>query len=252
MRKVTKDMLNKNINVVEGNTVLKDTDQIGFLIFSLIARDNCPYATNLCKSICYGRNAQELFPLVYNSRYRNYVETLKPTFERDMINIIKYHLGRKKYQGKKIFFRWHETGDFYSQNYLNKVMRICNAFKGNKRIVFQAYTKSLPYLINKDIKKNNIKLIYSIMADTKKEDIEKAKELGLYTFTAIPEEEYKNIPYNHRCKGVCGDKCKVCYTGHKDMYVLYHGVRAPKRKAKIKLNNTLYWRKNYSKNKKVV
>lgn len=211
-----------------------------------MAQKNCPYKTDLCKQICYGRNAQELFPRVYNSRIRNYEESLKKTFERDMINIINHHLQRKKYKDKIIFFRWHETGDFYNQEYFDKVIRICNYFKNNKKIIFQAYTKSLPFIINSPIKDKNIRIMFSVMKDTKKEYIELAKKMNINLFYAIPEKEFKNIKEKNKCYGNCG-QCNKCYTKNQDMYVLYHGIRAPKRKSKIKLNHTLYWRKDYKK-----
>lgn len=238
--------MNRTINLSEGNTVLKDNSRYGFLIFNLLAKTTCPYSTNLCKKICYGRNSQELFKPVYNSRNKNYKESFKSTFKNDMIDIIKENLKRKKYKDKKIIFRWHETGDFYSQEYFDTVISICNFFKNNKNIIFQAYTKSLPFVVNSKIKEKNIKFIFSVMEDTKQENIDLAKTLGLNLFYAVPEEIYNKIEKKYKCKGNCGI-CKSCYLKNQDMYVLYHGVHAPKRKTKIELDKTLYWRKKYKK-----
>lgn len=100
--KIKKSELNQNIHIQEGNTVLVDNNEYGFLIFSLPARECCPYATELCRKICYGRNAQELFKHVYNCRKRNYEESLKDNFVEDMIEIISYNLESKKYKNKTI------------------------------------------------------------------------------------------------------------------------------------------------------
>lgn len=219
-----KSELNQNIYLSEGNLVLKQNEDYGFLVFSLIARECCPYATELCKKICYGRGSQELFKHVYNVRKKNYEESLKDTFVEDMIDIIKFNLQRKKYKNKTILFRIHETGDFYSQPYTNKWFKIANYFKDEKRIIFQCYTKSLPFI--KDKKQiSNLKIMYSIMPDTKSEDIALAKKLGLNTFTAIPLKVFEELKdEEHKCKGDCS-RCKECYVGSKDMTVEFHGSR---------------------------
>lgn len=232
--------LNPNIYIQEGNSVLVDNEEYGFLIFSIPARECCPFATEICKKICYGRNAQELFEHVYNSRKRNYEESLKDTFIEDIINTINYNLLRKKYEKKTIIFRIHETGDFYSQEYLNKWVEISNRFKETDKIIFQAYTKSLPFITNIDLINTNIKIMFSIMPDTKEDDITLAKELGLNTFSAIPCQLMDNIKEEKRCCGNCA-KCKSCYTESKDMFVEFHGNRAPRSRARTEYDRKLYW-----------
>ena len=224
MKKLTKNDLNQNIYLSEGNIVLKQNEDYGFLVFNLIARECCPYATELCKKVCYGRGSQELFKRVYNVRKNNFEESLKDTFVNDMINIINFNLQRKKYKNKTILFRIHEAGDFYSQEYTDKWFDIANYFKDEKRIIFQCYTKSLPFIKDKEFL-SNFKIMYSIMPDTKSEDIEVAKGLGLNTFTAIPVRDFEQLENeNIKCKGDCS-RCKECYIGNKDMIVEFHGSR---------------------------
>lgn len=238
-----KSELNQNIYLQEGNTVLKDNDEYGFLIFSLLARENCPYATDMCKRICYGRNAQELFKHVYNCRKRNFEESKKDTFVEDMIKSIEYNLTRKKYTNKTILFRIHETGDFYNEEYLNKWICISNYFRGDN-IKFQAYTKSLPFITDKNISKINIKLMFSIMPDTKEEDILKAKQLGLNLFLALPSDDYIKVETENQCKGDCSN-CKECYLGNKDMCVEFHGNRCPRHRGRIEYSKQIYWAWKY-------
>lgn len=245
--KIKKSELNQNIHIQEGNTVLVDNNEYGFLIFSLPARECCPYATELCRKICYGRNAQELFKHVYNCRKRNYEESLKDNFVEDMIEIISYNLERKKYKNKTILFRIHETGDMYSQNYTDKWIEIANYFKYNNRIIFQSYTKSLEYIKQK-INSTNIKFMFSIMQDTKSEDIELAHKLNLNTFEALPSNLFEQVSEKHKCKGSCSE-CKECYTGNTDMVVEYHGNRVPGKSsvARTDYDKPIYWSWKYKK-----
>lgn len=247
MKKITKKDLNPNIHIQEGNTVLVDNEEYGFLIFSLPARDCCPYATELCRKICYGRNAQELFKHVYDCRKRNFEESLKDNFVEDMIEILTYNLQRKKYKNKTILFRIHETEDMYSQEYTDKWIEIANYFKNNSRIVFQSYTKSLAYIKEKT-NSSNIKFMFSIMQDTKIEDIELAHKLKLNTFEALPSILFEKVHEQHKCIGDCS-KCKECYLGSKDMIVEYHGNRVPGKSsvARVDYGKQIYWSWKYKK-----
>lgn len=242
---MNKVVLNNNIHLQEGNSVLVDNEECGFLIFSLPARECCPYATDLCKKICYGRNAQELFKRVYECRKRNYEESLKESFTQDMIKIINYNLNRKKYKDKIILFRIHETGDFYSQEYTDKWFNIADYYKNNSKIFFQCYTKSLPF-IKDNIANGNIKMMFSVMDDTKCEDIELAKSLGMNTFKAVPNNVFINTPREQQCDGDCS-KCKSCYLDNKDMVVEYHGNRIPRQRstARKEYDKQLYWSWKY-------
>lgn len=232
--------LNPNIYLQEGNSVLVDDENYGFLIFSLPARETCPFATDMCKKICYGRNAQESFKHVYNCRTRNYKETIKETFVADMIENITYQLSRKKYKTKTILFRIHETGDFYNQEYFDKWKQIADYFKNDNRIIFQAYTKSLAYLKKYNISDINIKIMFSILPDTDPFDIEVAKSLKLNTFSAVPIEWFEKVEPSKQCKGNCS-VCKCCYVGTADMYVEFHGNRAPRKRGRLDYEKSLYW-----------
>lgn len=238
--------LNQNIHLSEGNIKSKATDDIEFLTWSLPSKITCPYATELCKKKCFAKK-NETFQGVRDSRQRNLEETRKPTFVKDMINILEFQLQRKKMQGKKIFVRIHTSGDFYNVEYLEKWIEITNYFKGNNNILFQAYTKSMPIIyewlypedsveeyewindepINyarEEIKDINIHFVWSIWKDTKEEYTTFAKQIGLQTFTALPKDEIANAVDNgsFECLGDCGN-CRECYTGKSLQVVIpYH------------------------------
>ena len=76
-------------------------------------------------------------------------------------------------QKKKVdILRLHDSGDFYSINYLNKWIEIANA---NKDVIFYAYTKSIPFFKrNKEnnnnwLLPNNLIIIFS--QGSKKDDL---------------------------------------------------------------------------------
>ena len=148
MKKITKKDLNRNIHLSEGNIKSKGTDEVIFLTWSLPSRSTCPYATTECKKRCFAKK-NESFKNVRDSRGRNLAETYKDTFVEDMIKHFEYHLQRPKAQNKLIIVRIHTSGDFYNKEYFNKWVNISNHFKDNDKILFQAYTKSMPILIDR-------------------------------------------------------------------------------------------------------
>lgn len=230
-----KSELNKNIHLSEGNIKSKGTDDIMFLTWSLPCKICCPYATEMCKNRCFAKK-NENFKNVINSRHRNLEETKKETFVSDMIEHLKYHLSRKKASNKKIIVRIHASGDFYNLEYLKKWIDISNYFKGNENILFQAYTKSMPILIEyietnncklspeQTIKNINIHLVWSIWNDTPKKYTDVAKSLNFQTFTALPKTEIEKKVKEGAflCNGDCGN-CKECYTGKSlEIVIPYH------------------------------
>lgn len=246
-----KSKLNPNIHLNEGNIKSKCTDEIIFLTWSLPSKITCPYKTKLCERKCFAKK-NERFKNVRDSRRRNLEETKKNSFVQDMINILKYQLKRPKTKNKKIFVRIHTSGDFYNLDYFEKWIKIANYFKGNDKILFQAYTKSMPILYEyfypndsceeynnwygnwdenpsivhaKETLKNiNIHFVWSIWADTPKDQTLFAKGIGLQTFTTLPKSKIQNAVSNgtFECKGDCGN-CRQCYIGKvKSIVIPYH------------------------------
>ena len=227
--KIKKAELNQNIHLSEGNIKSKGTEDTMFLTWSLPSRSTCPYATTECKKRCFAKK-NESFKSVRDSRGRNLSETYKDTFVEDMIKHFEYHLQRPKAQNKLIIVRIHTSGDFYNVEYFNKWVSISNYFKNNDKILFQAYTKSMP-ILKQYVEENkaglndiNIHFVWSIWHDTPKEYTEYAKHLGMQTFTALPKEEIEDAVNNgvFLCNGDCGN-CKECYTGKsKEIVIPFH------------------------------
>lgn len=229
MVKIKKCELNPSIKLMDRNNKSKKTETAHFMLWNLPSIKTCPYATELCKKRCFGAKQENGYnPVIISSRANAYAETLKPNFVKDMIKYIEWYLQKRKVENKTCFLRIHGTGDFYSLEYMRKWIEITDHFKGDNRIVFQCYTKSMPFLIEilkeRSIDSINIKIVWSIFDDTDPFYTAYAKELGLTTFTAKPKKEIEtaiNDGY-FLCQGNCGN-CKACYKGKVPKIVIpYH------------------------------
>lgn len=201
----------------EGNIKSKNNDRVLFLTWSLPSRKTCPYATNKCKTKYFARK-NENFPNVLSSREKNLEETYGKNFEKNIINYLEKYLNKKKCINKEVIIRIHTSGDFYSLEYFKKWIKVADYFKDNNKILFQAYTKSMPILIKylnegnyfEDI---NIHFVWSAWEDTNYIYTKIAKDLDMQIFTTIPlrkEKEWNDKGY-FICRGDCGN-CKACYS----------------------------------------
>ena len=136
-----------NINT-SGNKKLKNTENVRFMIWNLPAVKTCPFSTEHCRSNCYARKAERVYPQVLPSRENNYIDSLSADFVENMIFTIERELNSKKYRDKLCVFRIHESGDFYNLEYTRKWIDIIKHFENDNRIVFLAYTKSIVYFVN--------------------------------------------------------------------------------------------------------
>jgi len=164
-------------------------------IFSLPPVITCIGATESCKRICYGKKSW-IYPAVRKRRMENYNDSQKPDFVDKIIAEMKKHKFDK--------FRIHETGDFYSQEYLDKWIEIVKAFP---EVRFLAYTKSWQLDFSK-IPKNLI-IYYSVMPDTK----HFPKTKMPYAYVIGKSLTYKSkvtgfdCPYPEKGCKECGYKC---------------------------------------------
>jgi len=108
----------------------------------------CPFAKD-CIKFCYAQkgaysfgNVKPLFEKRYNLTKSNvFVEAINDSIKAKKVDIL----------------RIHDSGDFYSNEYINKWLTIA---KQNKNVIFYAYTKSIP-LFNKINLPKNFIVIYS-------------------------------------------------------------------------------------------
>lgn len=116
----------------------------------------CPNA-KACASGCYAKSGTYLFSQVKKA-YENRLElTQDPAFALIMVHEVTGLMLDLKRKGKQLFVRIHDSGDFYSEEYLDKwlkVIRLCPS------VQFYAYTKMVSLLKSKQLP-NNLTIIYS-------------------------------------------------------------------------------------------
>lgn len=204
-------MLNVNF---DGNKKLKNSDTVRFAIWNLPAITTCPFATEQCKKSCYARKAERQYKQVLPAREKNYNDSLKDSFTPEMINTISAALNSKKFKDKKMIFRIHESGDFYSLEYVKKWVEICKAFENNDNVIFWAYTKSLEYVINSGYGTHefpkNLVIRSSIWADTSAENLRLTTEYQFPIYTALTEREFTAKPHFAKCLCVDCGSCQMC------------------------------------------
>lgn len=183
-------------------------------LFNIPAVSTCSGSTEFCRKYCYAKSSEELFPSVKAKRARNLIASKASDFVSRVISEL---------QGVKFipYVRIHESGDFYSQEYLEKWYEICKAFPERK---FLAFTKCFKLDFSK--KPDNLNLYYSAWSDTNQETIPAG---GNRAYTVITYKWFEKLGYEPlntgtavKCKGFCDD-CLVCFEKKSDVYFPIHG-----------------------------
>lgn len=151
------------LSISEPNSKL---GQINAASLALPAGYTCPFA-NKCKSMahkkggkfpdgssikdlgdirCFAATGEMVSPNARRNRWRNF-DLLKDTYKKEgisgMVDLILRSLENYEYnKGKLKLFRIHDSGDFYSQEYLDAWI---GAAKARPDVLFYAYTKSLSF-----------------------------------------------------------------------------------------------------------
>lgn len=214
------------IRFQDHNAKMNGNDKIAFLIFSLPAVMTCPGATGQCLHYCYARR-DERFTTTRASRLSNFIMAMREDFSACMIAAIKAEIYdsngklKKKYQGRKIIVRVHESGDFYNLEYMRAWFTVAAALP---RITFFAYTKSYSILDKCiDSKPDNFTIRASIWNDTEKNDLYIINKYNLPFYTALNDingYQRKNIC---NCNGGCGGcGCKCANSNLKEIITKIH------------------------------
>jgi hypothetical protein len=160
--------------------------------FNLPAKLTCPGSTEFCRSKCYACKAERIWPAVLPYRTRNFEASKSSSFVNDIcIELEKIQSSKKATK----FFRLHESGDFYSQAYLDKWSAIAKIFPSVK---FLAFTKSFHLDFSRI--PANLKIVYSVMQDTSVPVPEGPKAYAGLT-----------VEGSFECVGHC-DNCVKCWS----------------------------------------
>lgn len=206
--------LTTNPKVSFGNKKLPKTT----LIFNLPAVNTCPGKTEFCKKNCYALKAERIYPQVLPARKHNLKLTLTENFIPSMIETIQkdhfFKSGKNKGKAKIETVRIHESGDFYSQAYLNAWYVIALEFPSIK---FYAYTKS--FHLNFAGKPSNFVLIGSFDETSTNDARILHNEKRAYfnnTFSIVGKKEQAS------CIQDC-TTCNLCWMGNdKNLTVNLH------------------------------
>jgi len=110
----------------------------------------CPFADS-CVKYCYAQKGNYTrFPVVQELMEQKY----KISKTAEFIPLMNEEIRKKK----ATHIRIHDSGDFYSPQYLNKWVDIA---KQNTNVIFYAYTKSIKFFVNGLLLPKNMKVIFS-------------------------------------------------------------------------------------------
>ena len=184
---------------------------------------DCPFRSAGCEIVCYATKGNHVFPDVKASRERSYNETRRTDFADAMIYTIETEKDSKRYSNATMLIRIHESGDFYSVQYLKKWVKIWAHFDGNNTINFIFYTKSFVFftmlseqekdVIRKGQQDGRIAISASLDDTTTQEQIEAylcmKKDFPL-TNTYYCTENVKTVTYDNLCDCANCAKCGTC------------------------------------------
>lgn len=109
----------------------------------------CPFAKD-CIKFCYAQKGAYIWSNVAPVFEKRYNITKKDNF----VDLMQLELNKKKPN----FVRVHDSGDFYSRQYLQKWLTIAN---NNKHINFYAYTNSIQFIKELTTIPENFDFIFS-------------------------------------------------------------------------------------------
>lgn len=216
--------------IPHGNRKLLDFDDLEngisfrYAQFNTRAILDCPFRSKGCEKVCYATKGNHQFTSVKDSRSRSAEESKREDFPLRMEYTIRYHLQSKRYKGSVMVLRIHESGDFYSVQYLRKWVKIWRSMEAEPvRFVF--YTKSFRFflMLNEEEKETIRKLMKAgqlsmnlSLDDTTSKDQKIAYLEMISTFplanTYTCTEDPEAVQHDNVCD--CADcaKCGACNT----------------------------------------
>lgn len=224
------------LKLSEGNKKLVPTTEIKFLIWNLPSVITCPYATEHCKRSCYAKKAERVYPNCMPSRQANLNASMvhdntEMDFENRLAATIEYYMDKPKYKNASaVYFRIHESGDFYNMKYTAAWLNVINYCKSvYPNLHFVAYTKSFRFFKELNYfngKFSNFSLLGSVWDDTTELQKQYIAEMDLPIYTAdtaVNVEKAVNEGKAVKCD--CKDcaNCRKCFHAeHKMIECIIH------------------------------
>ena len=138
------------MNLLSVNEKMKRTAHAnGMRLFNFgISTSSC-IGADQCKAFCYADKGAYKWPVVAQAYARRLWETKTDDFSLNMlISII---------ESQATHIRIHDSGDFYSREYLHKWIKVIEALP---HVQFYAYTKSIPLFLN-EVMPDNFTVCFS-------------------------------------------------------------------------------------------
>lgn len=183
------------MNLLTQNTKIKETgDKLNKRVFnfsipaykSASGKVTCPFADK-CIKFCYAQKGNyKRFPSVRNGMEKKYQLTKQPNF----VELMNKEIQKKKPD----FVRVHDSGDYYSKEYLNKWLTIA---KENPKVKFYSYTNSIKFIKELETIPKNFDFIFS---DSGKQVnlIDKTKDRHTKIFDSV--ESLNKLGYKNASK----------------------------------------------------
>ena len=200
-------MTKLNLKWSFGNSKLAKLDTVSFNIPAFESKDGfktCPKA-GACATLCYARQGRYMIPNVAATREFNLAVLRKNihTFEKYAVEDLK--------RIKQSVIRVHDSGDFFSQAYMDAWFRIAAQFPEKK---YYAYTKSLH--LDRSKKPSNFQIIQSVG--------------GLMDASIDPNDCHSRIFSSHQQRKKAGyvdgnKNDQPAIDGVQRIGLVYHGVK---------------------------
>lgn len=199
-----------SIKISTGNSKLADT-----FIWNIAPVDTCPGRTPLCEKYCYARKAYRLYTNTRKAWDTNTEYARSGEFFVLVREYLERELASKRKTSRFKYFRIHESGDFFSQAYLDDWIEIARAFPG---LQFLAYTKSA--WLDFTERPANFTVYFSAWSDTTERAYKFAKWQGLPVARlddVAPTGERPTFDCKPASK--CAE-CRVCWAGKAE--IMFH------------------------------
>ncbi|WP_455534496.1 GP88 family protein [Roseburia inulinivorans] len=185
-KELLREQADKNDRMQCNNDFLGSNRNVKFFTFNLPRKLACPGRTDICARGCYQAISEEMLKekgrdsqVLYSRKLNWFLAEQDDFVER----ILKEIMRRKPKADQRIIFRIHASGDFYSEEYLKKWMKIALITKlKNKNYDFVAYTKSYSELNNVLSNQAGLWKLYQEAYNAAKIAIPQEKELSLADF----------------------------------------------------------------------
>ena len=185
-KELLREQADKNDRMQCNNDFLGSNRNVKFFTFNLPRKLACPGRTDICARGCYQAISEEMLKekgrdsqVLYSRKLNWFLAEQDDFVER----ILKEIMRRKPKADQRIIFRIHASGDFYSEEYLKKWMKIALITKlKNKNYDFVAYTKSYSEINNVLSNQAGLWKLYQEAYNAAKIAIPQEKELSLADF----------------------------------------------------------------------